>query len=219
MQININNINMYVDVKGLGYPLILVHGNGEDHHIFDELVSKLKDQYTCYMIDSRNHGLSSKTDDFSYETMVNDIVCLIDFFKLDKPGFIGFSDGGIIGLIIGMKYPNLLSKMMVLGANIYPTGIKKRIRNLVHKAYNASKSPYLKMMIDEPNYTFQNLNDIKIPVYVIVGENDVIHLSHTKAIYRHLKHATLDIIKQKNHDNYVVHRDDLFPYIEAFFKP
>ena len=219
MYININNIDIYVDVKGSGYPLILVHGNGEDHHIFDELVSKLKDQYTCYMIDSRNHGLSSKTADFSYETMVDDVVYLIDYFKLDKPGFIGFSDGGIIGLIIGMKYPNLLSKMMVLGANIHPSGIKKKIRNLVYKAYNESKSPYLKMMIDGPNYAFHHLNDIIIPVNVIVGEYDVIHLSHTKAIYRHLKHATLDIIKQKNHDNYVVHRDDLFPYIEAFFKP
>ena len=42
--ININNLNLYYEVVGEGKPLVMVHGNGEDHKIFDKAVSLLKDR-------------------------------------------------------------------------------------------------------------------------------------------------------------------------------
>lgn len=218
MKINVSEIEMFVEVHGFGRPLIFVHGNGEDHHIFDELVSRLKNDFTCYMIDSRNHGLSSMTDDFSYETMATDIKHVIDHYHLEKPGLIGFSDGGIIGLIMGMRYPNLLSKIMVLGANIHTHGVHKRIRDDMDKVYQQTKNPYIKMMMDGPHYKYSDLHHINIPVMVIAGEYDVIHLAHTKAIHRHIKGSILMIFKEKNHDDYVVHRDDLYRCVKSFFK-
>ena len=47
--ININNLNLYYEVVGEGKPLVMVHGNGEDHKIFDKAVSLLKDRFTCYL--------------------------------------------------------------------------------------------------------------------------------------------------------------------------
>ena len=57
MKILVNGIELFYEISGQGRPLILVHGNGEDHHIFDALVAKLKNHYTCYCIDSRGHGI------------------------------------------------------------------------------------------------------------------------------------------------------------------
>lgn len=42
MKILVNGIELFYEISGQGRPLILVHGNGEDHHIFDALVAKLK---------------------------------------------------------------------------------------------------------------------------------------------------------------------------------
>lgn len=38
MNINVNNINLYYEVVGSGNPLVMIHGNGETHEIFDKAV-------------------------------------------------------------------------------------------------------------------------------------------------------------------------------------
>lgn len=60
MKIVVNGSELFYEVTGQGRTMILVHGNGEDHHIFDQLVEVLKEYYTCYCIDSRGHGESSQ---------------------------------------------------------------------------------------------------------------------------------------------------------------
>ena len=69
MNINVNDINLYYEIYGKGTPIILVHGNGETHQIFDVLIDKLKDNYTVYAVDSRCHGKSEKTEKISYELL------------------------------------------------------------------------------------------------------------------------------------------------------
>ena len=74
MKIVVNGSELFYEVTGQGRTMILVHGNGEDHHIFDQLVEVLKEYYTCYCIDSRGHGESSKVEKYSYQTMAEDIM-------------------------------------------------------------------------------------------------------------------------------------------------
>ena len=69
----INGISLFCERLGNGAPLILLHGNGEDHNIFRVLINKLVQNFTVYAIDSRNHGQSEQTDDYSYATMTEDI--------------------------------------------------------------------------------------------------------------------------------------------------
>ena len=94
MKILVNGIELFYEISGQGRPLILVHGNGEDHHIFDALVAKLKNHYTCYCIDSRGHGLSSSVAVYSYQSMAEDIIEFIKSLKLSEVAYYGFSDGG-----------------------------------------------------------------------------------------------------------------------------
>ena len=53
---HINGIDLYYETHGSGRPLLMVHGNGEDHTIFDTAVDELKEHFTCYVVDSRGHG-------------------------------------------------------------------------------------------------------------------------------------------------------------------
>ncbi|MFV0329106.1 MAG: alpha/beta fold hydrolase [Dysgonomonas sp.] len=100
MKIEVNNIILNYIKEGAGKPVILLHGNGEDHHIFDKLIVKLKQNFTIYAIDSRNHGESQMTDDYSYETMAEDIYQFIQKLSLKDVSVIGFSDGAIISILL-----------------------------------------------------------------------------------------------------------------------
>ena len=82
MVINVNGTSLFYETSGNGAPLLLLHGNGEDHHIFDALADKLAADFTVYSIDSRNHGQSEKTDDYAYETMAMDVYAFIDALQL-----------------------------------------------------------------------------------------------------------------------------------------
>ena len=112
MNINVNNVNLYYEVYGEGTPIILVHGNSETHQIFDALINKLKDNYKVYAVDSRCHGKSEDTKEISYDLMAEDMIEFIRKLKINKPIFYGFSDGGIVGLLIAIKEPKLLSKLI-----------------------------------------------------------------------------------------------------------
>lgn len=63
MYIHINRQILYYDKTGNGSPLLLLHGNGEDHTIFDLLIPMLEQHYTVYAIDTRGHGASNPTDE------------------------------------------------------------------------------------------------------------------------------------------------------------
>ena len=49
---------IYFEKTGNGKPLILIHGNKEDHHIFDGVIPLLENDFTVYAVDSRCHGES-----------------------------------------------------------------------------------------------------------------------------------------------------------------
>jgi len=74
MFLNVNGISMYYEQTGAGRPLIMVHGNGEDHTIFNEAAAVLKDHFTVYAVDSRDHGLSSKVNGLHYLDMAEDLL-------------------------------------------------------------------------------------------------------------------------------------------------
>ena len=128
MEIIANNVKLNYEVFGEGTPIILLHGNGEDIKIFDKLILKLKSKYKVYAIDSRCHGKSEKTKNISYELMCDDIIDFIKKLKIKKPILYGFSDGGIIGLLLAIKNSKILSKLIVSGANLDPKGFKLMMR-------------------------------------------------------------------------------------------
>jgi pimeloyl-ACP methyl ester carboxylesterase len=209
MQIRVNHVNLYYHKIGSGKPLILLHGNQEDHHIFDELALELKEYFTLYIIDSRNHGSSELTDEFNYDIMADDIIKLIQMLNIEKPALLGYSDGGITGLKIAMKEPSLLSHLIVCGANLDPKGFSKQTRNDLIKSYHEEKSPYVKMMIEEPQIKPKELEVISSKTLIIAGEYDVIKHKHTLLIHKHIITSSYVIMKGHDHYNYLVHQDIL----------
>lgn len=216
MKILVNNVNLYYEEYGSGQPIILLHGNKETHEIFDKLIDKLKDNYKVYAIDSRCHGKSENPIDISYNLMCDDIIDFIKKLKIERPILYGFSDGGIVGLLIAIKEPNLLSNLIVSGANITPD-VLTFFDNMITKLfYFFTRSKYIKMMLDEPNIPLTDLKKICIPVHVLAGEKDVIKYEHTKLIADNINASTLEIIKGEKHGSYIIHSDKIYEIIKKY---
>ena len=218
MHIKVNQMDIHYEIFGQGEPLILLHGNQEDYHIFDELIDVLKEDFMIYAIDSRNHGRSGRSIDFSYDTMTQDIYQFIRHLKINKPHIFGFSDGGIIALKLAIVSPNLLNKVIVCGVNFRPNGLNKKIRKALKKEYEEDMSPYIKLMLDEPRFKKKDLKSITLKTLILVGDKDVIKPNHTLKLHHFIKRSKLIILEDETHDSFVVHSTKLKPYILDFIK-
>lgn len=216
MIIQLNGVELFYEKVGQGKPIILLHGNGESHQIFDVLIKQLSKQYTVYAIDSRGHGKSSKVKQLDYNCMMEDIASLIKELNLESPILYGFSDGGIIGLLLASKYPDLLSKLIVSGANVTPDGLDNSILRYMRIVHFFTRSAKIKMMLTQPNISSDELQRIRIPVLVLAGEKDMIKLEHTKYIAKQIPNHQLNIINGESHGSYIVHSDKLYGIIKPF---
>ena len=89
MLIEVNGTRLHYEKRGEGRPLILLHGNGEDHTIFQQALLLLEKRFCCYAVDSRCHG-QSLGGALHYSEMAEDMLCFME--QLDLRDVI-FSDG------------------------------------------------------------------------------------------------------------------------------
>lgn len=217
--IKVNNINLHYQQLGRGAPLILLHGNGEDLHIFDPLIEKLYPHFTTYALDSRNHGKSEKTVDYNYNIMAADLAAFIQHLKLEADNIIGFSDGAITALLLALQQPNLIGKMALLGVNLKPSDFTDECYQFVQQTYETTQDPLFKMMLEQPNIELASLKQIKMPTLVIGAEHDIYHPTLFEQIANTLPNATLKIMLGHQHDSYIVKNDLLASDFIDFFHP
>ena len=201
---------------GEGAPLILLHGNGEDHHIFDELVAAIFDRYEIYALDTRGHGESATPAEYHYTDMADDVANFIEYYDIKKPAILGFSDGGIIALLTAIRHPETVGRLIVCGANTTPKGLKWRTRREIKKDYKKTKSDLIAMMLREPNITDIQLKGIRVPTVVVAGEKDIIAPKHTQYIAETIPGATIHIMEGENHGSYVIHSDKLKSVVKDY---
>jgi pimeloyl-ACP methyl ester carboxylesterase len=84
-------------------------------------IDGFKSKYRVIIADSRGHGKSElKTDALSYEEITADWEGLVNHLKLDSVSIIGWSDGGIIALKMGINDKIKIKKIVAMGANLRP---------------------------------------------------------------------------------------------------
>jgi len=148
--------------------------------------------------------------------MANDVIEFIKLLNIQKPILYGFSDGGIIGLLIAIKEPELLSKLIISGANLNPNVLSKTMLIFIKFIYFFTRNKLFKMMIHEPNITKNQLTNINIPTVVLAGEKDIVKYEHSKLIADNIKNSVLEIIPNENHGSYIIHSEKLYEIIKKY---
>lgn len=215
MKINVNGIDINYEKSGEGRPLVMVHGNGEDHSIFDEAIALLKKKYTCYAVDSRNHGGSGSVAELHYDDMVNDMIAFMEALDLSDVVFYGFSDGGIVGLLAAARCPRITT-LIVSGANMTPDGLKGSLKLMIKIMNRVNRDTKLELMLNEPHITEEMLGAIKAKTLVLAGSRDVIREKETRRIAAAIPGAVLHILPGEGHGSYIAHKEKIARLIMDF---
>lgn len=226
--IPIDDVKLYYEVYGEGQPLILLHGNGSSIGSFSNQIPALSSKYKVYAIDSRAQGRSSdSTKELSYKLMADDIASFIKTLSLSNVNIVGWSDGGNIGIELAFAYPELVNKVVTIGANynhenflaevdrfemekddplIVKTAdwVRLNHNSLERLSSNPAKLPIIrkklaKLMEKYPNFTVDSLKKIQTPFLVIASDHDIITIDHSVSLYKHLPNAYLFIVPNASH--------------------
>ena len=224
---SVNGIKLYYETYGTGEPLILLHGNGGSVNSFSKQIPFFEKYYQVIAIDSRLQGKSGGSpDNISYDLMASDFCALLDYLHIGSANVLGWSDGGIDGIIMAMNCPEKVKKLAISGANIVPDSsavTNADIRSMIdfvtnNKTASKTEIALTKMMIDQPNIPYKSLKQIHCPVLVMAGDHDMIKPEHTLKIFQSIPGAMLCIFPDSNHGVCQQHPTLFNETVLAFFK-
>lgn len=200
-------IELHCIEKGHGDPLILLHGNGEDSTYFEHQMSHFSTSRRVIAIDTRGHGYSPRgTAPFTIRQFADDLDAFMEKAGIAQADILGFSDGGNIALVYALKHPDRVRKLIVNGANLFPSGMKAHVLIPIEIEYRIAcmLAPFfapakrhaelLGLMTNDPNLTPEDLLDIQAPTLVIAGTHDMIRDDHTRLIAQSIPHSELAIL-------------------------
>ncbi|RPD43810.1 alpha/beta fold hydrolase [Paracnuella aquatica] len=208
----VNGIKIYYEEYGSGEPLLLLHGNSQSIAAFTHQIPELAKHFQVICVDTRGQGKSTEDGkQYTYDLFAADMHAFLNVLGLDSVNIVGWSDGGNTGLIMAMKYPAKVKRLVTMGANIFinetvvekgviPT-VTKQIKVLekdtTYKSQNSAR--LMTMLLKEPNYRFGDLKQINCPVLVLAGAKDMIRAEHTKGLAANIPKATLHIEPKATH--------------------
>ena len=204
----VNGIRLYYEQTGHGRPLVLLHGNFEDHSIFDEAVSVLADRFTCFCLDSRGHGKSDPVDELHYDDMAADLIAFLDQLDLRDVVLCGYSDGGIVSLLAA-RWTDRITDLIVCGANTHPRGVKRRAYLTIRREHRQDPDIYNTVMLMEPHIPAEQLAAIRARTLVVAGSRDIIREQDTRFIAETIPGAKLMILPGEDHGSYIHHSDKI----------
>ena len=98
---------------GRGEPLVLVHGLGDDHREWREVLPWLAPHRRLIAYDVRGHGETSLgSADGTLAQLAGDLVALLDALDLERADLCGFSLGGTIVLRVAIDHPGRVGRLV-----------------------------------------------------------------------------------------------------------
>lgn len=202
MEIKLN----YIEV-GEGFPLVLLHGNGEDHSYFQNQLEAFSAHYRVIAVDTRGHGQSPRGEaPLTLDQCAEDLKDFLDGLGIQRCHLLGFSDGGNIALLFALKYPGYLETLILNGANVDPSGVKRRVQLSIMLGWAVCgvlkrfqpevihKWELLDLMATQPHISLLELRKLRMPILVVAGDKDLIKESHTRAIAASIPGSRLAIL-------------------------
>lgn len=202
------DIKLHYTEDGAGFPLILLHGNGESGEYFHFQKEYFCRYFRVIVPDTRGHGGSPRGNaPFTIAQFARDLYDFMEEQGIKKAHILGFSDGGNIAIAFALAYPEYVENLILNGANMNPRGVKRFYQIPIEIGYKiasraAKKHPdavknaeLLSLMVNEPNFTSEDLSEIKAKTLVIAGSRDMIKASHTRLIAESIPKSELKIIR------------------------
>jgi pimeloyl-ACP methyl ester carboxylesterase len=202
-----------------GETVVLLHGGMSNSDLLlDELGDPFAEHFRVVAFDRRGHGYTADTPAaFHYEEMATETIGVLEQVVGGRAHLVGWSDGGIVGLFVAMRRPELVDRLVVIGTNFHHDGVlplelgeDSPVAAQLFEAY-AARSPdgpdhfgelfqkFLAMATTEPTLRAGDIAAITTPTLVMVGDDDLPRLAHTCELYETLPAGQLCVIPAASH--------------------
>lgn len=205
---------------GEGQPVILLHGGlGHSGNWAHQVPAMVAAGYRAIVIDSRGHGRSTRdARPYSYERMGQDVLAVMDALSIRRAGFVGWSDGACIALILGATHPARVAGVLYFACNMDASGaLPFTPTPVIDRCFSRHKQDYAAlsatpedfdafveavglMQRTQPNYTAEQLAAITVPVTVLHSDGDeFIRIEHARYLAETIPGAELEIMTGVTH--------------------
>ena len=224
--VSIHGHRMYYAERGSGPVLLLLHGGGDSgEHSFERQLDEFSLRHHLIAPDQVGQGHTPDVHGpLSYTSMMEDTAALVKSLKLKRLDVVGFSDGGILALMLAVRYPELVRRLVISGVNIAPEGLQPEQLQGLRDAQSSGKPTTVAEKLahlwltspTESELNLEMLSKIYRPVLVISGDRDAITLEHTLMIFHALPQAELCVLPGTDHLTFAGRPEWLNPIISAF---
>ena len=217
---SIGGSDIWYEVTGSGDPVVLLHGGLSDGTAWGLQVPHLAERYTVFVPDRRGHGKSPDADRaFHYDDMADETIGFLETIVGRPAHLVGWSDGGIVAILVARRRPDLVIRQVLIGANFHYDGllpefhmpddpdaadvaVLKSIYEGVAVEPNHWADFYAKattLFETEPTLSADDLSAIAIPTLVLAGDDECITHAHTVELFEALPDAQLAIVPGTSH--------------------
>jgi pimeloyl-ACP methyl ester carboxylesterase len=207
-------------VDGDGDPVVLLHGGMSDSTSWEGQRQALVQHHRVFLFDRRGHGKTPDTDaPFSYEEMAAETIEFLDQMVGGPAALVGWSDGAIVALFVSMRRPDLVPRQVLIGGSFHYDGLipgfdmgddpdaeHVAVFKDMYQAVAVEPSHWpvfyaktMKLWREQPTLTVADVANVAVPTLVLVGDDDVMTLGHTVAMYEALQESELGIVPGTSH--------------------
>lgn len=214
----INGLQLYYELHGSGYPLVLLHGGGSTiQSNYGRILPALAQNHRVIAVELQAHGHTRDIDrPMTFEQDADDVAALLQHLHIDKADIMGFSNGGTTALQVAIRHPERVNKLVLVAALYKRDGMPpgffegmqqatlEQVPKPLQEAYLAANPDPkgLQAMFDRDSRRMINFKDISeadikaitAPALVINGDADVVLPEHALELSRTLPHARLAIL-------------------------
>lgn len=214
----LKDINMYYEIHGTGYPLVLIHGGGSTiGTTFGRILPDLAKDHKVIAVELQAHGHTADNGHpLSFEQDADDVAALLKYLNINKADIFGFSNGGTTALQLAVRHPQIVNKIIVASTFYKKEGANPWLWDFIKKASfedmpQLLKDEFLKI---NPNQealllmhdrdilrmrTFKDMKEsdirrIEAPTLILIGDADVTRPEHAVEMFRQMQHAKLLIV-------------------------
>jgi pimeloyl-ACP methyl ester carboxylesterase len=240
----VSGLKMYYEIHGVSNgktpPLVLLHGGGSTiETTFGKFLPMLAKNRQVIAFEQQGHGRTADVDrPFTFEGSADDAAALLQYLKIERADFFGYSNGGTIALQIAIRHPKLVRKLIVASANFRRDGLSPQFWEGMKHAKLAEmpaelREAYLEVaphpeqlqsfhdksvrrMLDFQDIPADSIHGIAAPTMVMIGDGDIVRPEHAVEMFRLLPHAQLAILPATDHMTFVKNAEPAAGMITAF---
>jgi pimeloyl-ACP methyl ester carboxylesterase len=208
--IAVGALNMYYEIHGhgAGVPLVLLHDGFGDIPSWGPTLDALAQSREVIAFEMEGHGRTLDLDrPLNFDQITEDVAAGVRKLGYERVDVMGYSLGGLVALRMGMRYPSLVRKLVVVSGLYSPDGYYPAIRanwptvqtlagTPMQKEYariapNPSRWPVFvdklrEALIDFKGWPESEVRSIKAPALIVFGDNDAVRPEYEVQLFRML---------------------------------